>query len=661
MTDFPISPQETIEGRIPEDSSEQRALDEATLDPRAQIEQTGNIAQSEEIQTTMTSLIETTMAVQAAVELQPTGTIEALPLPLPSPAEQVSGLPIPIPSPDETIEATPITLPIPKPEDAGSAETIDDVPLRNPSPSGVRDLPDPVPSPDETIEATPITLPIPKPEDAGSAETIDDVPLRNPSPSGVRDLPDPVPSPNETIEATPITLPIPKPEEAASAGLILSMPANDVFTGLEAPLVSTTQPEVTILRGGVETTQEIIDQFAQIREAPETDTATAAADRPSEKFFDENDLPVESSMRGAGVPDIELDAQPEPGIDQGIETPPPGTSSEISPESSDRAADAESESLPLDEVKEVWIPPEMYIYSGADGKSIVVDANGKPLDSPPKIMYGSDGNPYAYYPGADQSESFKLQTYKPVLADVYLYVGSDGVPVVVDANGKQLDSPPKIMYGSDGNPYAYYPGADQSESVELQTYKPVLTDVYLYVGSDGVPVVVDANGKQLDSPPKIDHNYQGGDISYGYYQGMEKSEFFELPMYKPVLSDVYLYVGSDNIPVVVDANGKQLDSPPKIWYGTDDTPQVYYQGMEKSDWVDLPMYKPVLTDIYVYEGSDGIPVVVDANGKPLESPPHIFYGPNGNPIAYYPYADKSYSVELQLYKPKSATGTQEAV
>ena len=99
--------------------AERQSLDDATLNPRAYVEQTGDYQQAEAIQNTLTSIVDN--ASKSA------GEADSLPLPLPRPAEQdlsenksasrdnLDATPQPIPDVAQDVGATP--LPIPKPED----------------------------------------------------------------------------------------------------------------------------------------------------------------------------------------------------------------------------------------------------------------------------------------------------------------------------------------------------------------------------------------------------------------------------------------------------------------------------------------------------------------------------------------------------------------
>ncbi|MRR14493.1 hypothetical protein EG833_03510, partial [archaeon] len=100
------------------------------------------------------------------------------------------------------------------------------------------------------------------------------------------------------------------------------------------------------------------------------------------------------------------------------------------------------------ETGEEWTPPEMYLYYGQDGKVVVVDANGKALDSPPTVTSADGVQFFAYYPGLVDKDGntikFDISTYKGSLENICYYTDSQGKMIAVDANGKALDSPPIV-------------------------------------------------------------------------------------------------------------------------------------------------------------------------------------------------------------------------
>ena len=195
----PIEQVENIE------TQEQQALEDATFEPEAHVEQTGDIAESEAIETTFVELVENTAAniEPPAVETQPgevgSGAegVSATPINLPNPVEEAAAGGVS--SGAEGVSATPINLPNPVEETAvGEAS------------SGA-----------EGVSATPINLPNPVEEAAAGgvssgAEGVSATPINLPNPVEETTVGG-VSSGAEGVSATPINLP--NPVETQAPGL----------------------------------------------------------------------------------------------------------------------------------------------------------------------------------------------------------------------------------------------------------------------------------------------------------------------------------------------------------------------------------------------------------------------------------------------------------
>jgi hypothetical protein len=181
-------------------SAELQALDNATFEPNAYIEQTGDFQQAEAIQTALTALVKPAVSAQEA---------EATPFPLPHPEEgtivggqpKVRGDLDQATTGSEKSEATPINLPGPQPASTASGS------------AGVEadDLPVPIPSPGEEVSATPITLPGKTGTAVDSSkvptgEEVSATPITLPGKAGTAVDSSKVPT-GEQVSATPITLP----------------------------------------------------------------------------------------------------------------------------------------------------------------------------------------------------------------------------------------------------------------------------------------------------------------------------------------------------------------------------------------------------------------------------------------------------------------------
>ena len=181
----PIEQVEVIE------TQEQQALEDATFESEAHVEQTGDIAESEAIETTLVELVENSVAniEPPAVETQPgeasSGAegVSATPINLPNPVESEAGG---VGSGAEGVSATPINLPNPVESQAGGvssgAEGVSATPINLPNP--VESQAGGVGSGAEGISATPINLPNPVETQSPGIEA-DRVERDHPGPGGM--------------------------------------------------------------------------------------------------------------------------------------------------------------------------------------------------------------------------------------------------------------------------------------------------------------------------------------------------------------------------------------------------------------------------------------------------------------------------------------------
>jgi len=211
MNDIRIPTEGELEGGEVH-SSEQQALDDATYQPRAFVEQSGDYHQAEAVQTTLASVVENASAAQ---------DLAATPQPIPHPeGESILGRQpsirgdldqVTVTPKDKLagdgIEATPITLP---------GDRIEATPITLP------DAKDVVSADAEDIGATP--QPIPHPEDKsvlgrqpsirGDLDQVSIPPKDELAGDGIEATP--ITLPGDRIEATPITLP--DAQDVISAG-----------------------------------------------------------------------------------------------------------------------------------------------------------------------------------------------------------------------------------------------------------------------------------------------------------------------------------------------------------------------------------------------------------------------------------------------------------
>jgi hypothetical protein len=251
MTEFFPPPSESIEPvEVQEVQVERQALDDATNEPQAYVEQSGNHEQAEAIQATFETVVDNAarastpveaaapeqQTLRADVELpQPTETqeefieatagparsdedpeddpvqlmeargteiqpevepqvrdgsqVETLPGPMPQPVNEVSDMPGPLPQPVNEVSDMPGPLPQPADE--------------------VSDLPGPMPQPADEVSTMPGPLPQP-------ANEVSDLPGPLPQPvSEVSTLPGPLPQPADEVSTLPGPLPQPASEVSA--------------------------------------------------------------------------------------------------------------------------------------------------------------------------------------------------------------------------------------------------------------------------------------------------------------------------------------------------------------------------------------------------------------------------------------------------------------
>ena len=153
----------------------------------------------------------------------------------------------------------------------------------------------------------------------------------------------------------------------------------------------------------------------------------------------------------------------------------------------------------------------MYVSIGPDGKPVVVDADGNPVDSPPLIIMTKDENGFdkatVYYPDSGQGFKFDLPLYAGSLKGCCIHTGPDGKAMVVDADGKPLTGQPEItkLVAGDGKAtyHASFSGAKPDAANALSIYSPSTEGCYAHAGPDGKVTVVDEKGKPLACQPVI--------------------------------------------------------------------------------------------------------------------------------------------------------------
>jgi hypothetical protein len=478
-----------------------------------------------------------------------------------------------------------------------------------------------MPSPGEQAEVIPINLPYPRPDEVNPRE---------------------VAPPGEQAEVIPINLPYPRPDEvnprevAATSKpdtrTALPQDSYDVFDGFSKTPASIVQNEDTLIRGGVDTLQAYLDQVTEIREGSSREQVEITSQGRPFAQDRETEIPDvgrrEQSVSEGEAPSVDSVIQETQNPEGEISTPEGETGSDPG-EGLHDGNEIEPDPEKIDEEEEVWTPPEIYVYVGTDGKLIVVDANGKPVESPPVVSKVTDSDGKQIYITIDMETGEKVvfQTYQPSLENLYIYTGTDGKSIVVDASGKPVESPPVISnyIDSEGKQTYITLNTETGEKVELQTYHPSLENLYLYPGADGKLIVVDANGKPVESPPMVSKVTDSDGKQTYITIDMETGEKVVFEVYFPPIENIFIYTNQYGIPIVVDASGKPVDCPPHLSKMVDQFGKEYYQVVDYGTGASklLQAYEHPLEDLYIYTDQDGIPVVVDASGKPVDCPPHL--------------------------------------
>jgi len=335
--------------------------------------------------------------------------------------------------------------------------------------------------------------------------------------------------------------------------------------------------------------------------------------------------------------------------------------------------------------------PKWYLHEDENGNVTVVDENGKPVDSPPNIVY-FNGKYYAVYPGDDipvnedgtvddpgKLAKYEILAYKPSTAGMKVYYDEDGNPKVVDETGKPVASPPAIVQDPATGKYYFVTETDPSKLAsfaksgnfaealsqglitEASEYKPSTEGMKVYYDEDGNPKVVDENGKLVASPPAIVQDPATGKYYFitetdpsklasfsksgNFAEALSQGLITEAPEYKPSTAGMKVYYDEDGNPKVVDENGKPVASPPaivqdpatgKYYFITETDPSKlasfsksgnFAEALSQGLITEASEYKPSTEGMKVYFDEDGNPKVVDENGKPVASPPAIVQDP----------------------------------
>ena len=492
-------------------------------------------------------------------------------------------------------------------------------------------------------------------------------------------------------EATPINLPGP---QATST----------IDLGETQPPVLDTENESGI--GGQPAVRGDLDQATTGSEGGKKDEATPInlpGPQTANATISSDDTNFEKSEGGRTGNQTISEEEPEPSVSstatgqwRGSEIPPGELPAlEEIPTDDEMEADSEGELPPPDEGTQEGDEhddtPDWYLHKDKDGNITVVDENGNPVDSPPKIV-NFNGKNYAIYPGdelpikADGSVTdpeklaeFEISSYKASGKGMQIYSDNDGNPVVVDENGHPVGSPPSVIQDPTTGKYYFITETDPgklssftksgnfAEALskglisEAPDYKASGKGMKIYSDTEGNPVVVDKDGHPVDSPPAVIQDPATGKYYFvtetdpgklssftksgNFAEALSKGLISEAPDYKASSKGMKIYSDTEGNPVVVDKDGHPVDSPPaviqdpatgKYYFVTETDPGKlssftksgnFAEALSKGQISEAPDYKASSKGMKIYSDNEGNPVVVDENGHPVDSPPAVIQDP----------------------------------
>ena len=205
----------------------------------------------------------------------------------------------------------------------------------------------------------------------------------------------------------------------------------------------------------------------------------------------------------------------------------------------------------------------------------MVDAAGKPITSPPLVDAKGglvDGSGAAVIDPVTGAQA-TIPAYSPPTVNVYVYTGSDGTTKVVDAAGKPITSPPLVDAKGglvDGSGVAVIDPATGAQAT-IPAYSPPTTGIYVH----DYPMlhVVDAAGKPIPSPPNVGVMAGKGPLLFdsdGNPLLDSNGDVIPVPRYMPDTWGEYAQVVTDpttgsTTVTLVDAAGNPLPSQPKTY------------------------------------------------------------------------------------------------
>jgi len=227
---------------------------------------------------------------------------------------------------------------------------------------------------------------------------------------------------------------------------------------------------------------------------------------------------------------------------------------------------------------------------------------GDPIDGQPQFTNVMTANGVqkiiAFYPGSGTDLEYELPIYSGSLQNCYFFFGPDNKVTVVDEMGNPIKGQPLInkVMASNGIEIiiASYPG--EETKVELAAYSISLKGAYIHPGQDGKMMVVDYYGKPVYCQPVITKiiDQKGMEKYIASYPGSDLKT--EMPLFSASLQDCYACSGQDGKIIVVDSDGKPLNSQPTITKIVDSKGIIqitaFYTGSQIGIKTNLDWYLP---------------------------------------------------------------------
>ena len=633
-----LTPEKGIESRETVENDSEQVLEEATHEPGSRVEQSQEFTQAETIETVLVAAVE-----KVAEE----------PEPGPDPFQ---------PAGTETeVENV-----------AGEGQRTSDQRVGVDQVAGHKDPGDPPPPPDRSAQSG---------VEVGSGREVSPIPVPLPSPSNEAEGSDERMAPEQTADAESLVTAEPEISEVESRETVVSSGPENTLADEPGhgpdPITNQLDNDGILISGEAEST--VLNETVGTLEVEETTlTATPESDASdeqvneegldgAEEYWEPPEVYVHVDSNGK-VTVVDKNGNP-------IDAPPVVQAVVDEKGATNYVAQypgmGPNAGFAVTTYKSVL--GGLFIHKGQDGTVSVVDKDGNPVKAPPMVTVSVDGygaeQYQIHYPGDDPNNVKAIGFYKPALEkDIFVHVDSNGKLTAVDANGNPLKSPPVIQVTVDegGAPVylAKYPG-DESVGVAVSTYSASIENCYAHVGQDGAITVVDANGQSIPGQPKISKvvDAAGAEQIVVWYPGSGEPKMITLKAYTAQIDaqKMFVHIGSDGKPMVVDATGKPIANPPVITTFVDANGAENYQAQYPggTSKAELTAYSATLDNqkVFAHIDQSGKITVVGADGKPISGQPIITKVVDASGmeqiVARYPGDDPNKITPLNWFKPPS--------